>query len=114
MNVPKAPDVPNIDLSNEETIYYLTKNLEKCTKEVEKLQKSLVALLISTGNNYMSKPVEKNEYHNARNHFNKDVLLNNYGFSPKVVSQVLSKMKQSGKLKRTPEEYSKRTGKLKG
>ena len=110
---------PNIDyFNNKEEIEALRKQVSSCQKQIKKLQKQHIELLISTGNDMVrSTPKQQknngNEFQNARSTFNAETLIRNYGFSPKVISQVLAKMKQSGALRRTPAEYAKRTGLLK-
>jgi len=110
---------PNINyFNNKEEIEALRKQVSSCKEQVEKLQRQHIQLLISAGNDMVrSTPKEQknngNEFTNARNTFNSETLIRNYGFSPKVIGQVLAKMKQSGALQRTPAEYAKRTGSLK-
>ena len=103
--------------NNKEEIEALRKQVSSCQKQVEKLQRQHIELLISTGNNMVrSTPKQQNNryvFYNAKNKFNAETLIRNYGFSPKVVGQVLAKMKRSGALQRTPAEYAKRTGLLK-
>ena len=111
-----GPRINNINyFNNKEEINSLKKQLTACKKQEEKLQRQHIELLISTGNRMMRSRTENENhvFHNARNAFNGETLIRNYGFSPKVVGQVLAKMKRSGALQRTPEEYAKRTGLLK-
>lgn len=91
----------------------LKEKLEKCSQEVSKLRKQLTQIIIADGNIFTSKTNnnnKKNIFFNSTSNFNANTLVKNYGFSPKIASQVAYKLRKSGK---TPNHYSLKTGLLK-
>lgn len=80
-----------------------------CEAQLAKLKKQMTQLLIANGEAFLTEHKHTNHYHNASNVFHRDVLVKNYGFTPKVAGTVASKLKRSGRL---PGEYSKTTGLL--
>ena len=86
--------------------------MNSCEEQLKKLKKQLTQILIANGEQFVkqTKTETNNNFVNVPNKFTRNILIRQYGFSPKIAGIVAGKLKTS---KRLPNEYSKKNGKLK-